>query len=375
MRIAMVTEQAISKDIRIEKEVGSLIEAGHEVFVCEPTAGSVGDSLGRYGVAELGESLSALSAVAGSLHRVLSALKPEVLHIQDTPASLEGFLAAKCLSLPFILDIHEIWPSLVLENSPAVTNREVFWSKSLLLREAITSFAADAVLTVVAEATKYYLERYHFLNGRVFSICNYEIGKRLQDIQPSDEVKDLDCFKVAYIGGIDGPIRGLEEVIIAARLLSKSDVRILIVGSGSHLRQLRLLTNQLGVNDTVRFFGARSFHDAMSIASASDVCLVPHRKAVATDNTLPHKISQYMFFHKPVVSTPLDPIKRLFASAFIEWEPRTPEKLAEIIISIRDNPSLALEAARKAYGLVSDKYRWEDEGKKLVAVYEELAAR
>ncbi len=375
MRIAMVTRQAFPEDIRIEKEAGSLIEAGHEVFICTPSSGQIGDCRERYQVIEFDDSFSAFSALAGSLHRVLQALEPQVLHVQDTPASLDGYLAAKSLALPLILDIHEIWPSLVLENSPTVTHREVFWSKSLEIREAITSFAADIVLTVVGEATRYYMEKYHFLNGRTFSICNFEIAKRLENIRPSDEVKDLNCFKVAYVGGLDGPIRGIEEVILAAALLSNENVRFLIVGAGRHMEWLQQLVAELKLKKNVRFLGSKRFRDAMEIVAASDLCLVPHRNCISTQNTLPHKISQYMALRKPVVSTNLAPIKRLFHSAFFPWEPRTPQKLVELINSARENSSQAQEIAQRAYNLVSEKYRWEEEGKRLAIIYESLSPR
>ncbi len=375
MRIGMVTHQLFPPDIRIEKEAATLTEAGHEVFICTPRSNQPGDGLGGYSIIEFGDRPSVISAVAGTLHRVLGWLKPQVLHVQDTPTSLSGYLAAKRLALPTVFDIHEIWPSLVLENASSLSFREVFWSKSLQIQEAVTLLGADVAITVVDEATKYYLKKYHFLNGRAVSINNFEIGGRLENVIPSSEVKDLGSFKAAYVGGIDGPIRGLQEVIIAAGLLSKEDVDFLIVGSGSYLPRLRLLVEELNLGNVVHLMGDRSFSEAMSIVSASDVCLVPHRKAIATQNTLPHKISQYMLLKKPVVSTALAPIKRLFASSFIEWEPRTPEKLAELILSIRDNRKQPLEYSRRAYRLVKDRYRWQDEGAKLVAIHESLTPR
>ena len=370
----MVTQEVFPEDIRIEKEAFASLAAGHEVFICTPRSGQKSGSPGGYRVIEFGDGPSVISAVAGTLHRILRLIKPQILHVQDTPAALNGWVAAKSLDLPVVFDIHEIWPSLVLENSSNISYREVLWSKSLQIQEAIMVSGADATITVVDEATKYYLEKSRFFKGQMLSINNFEIRSRLENVKHSHEITDLSGFKVAYVGGIDGPIRGLQEVITAAGLLKKEDVTILIVGSGSYLPRLRLLAQELHIGDSIRFMGKRSFADAMSIISASQVCLVPHVKGLATQNTLPHKISQYMLLQKPVVSTGLAPIKRLFASAFIEWEPRTPEKLAELITLIRDNQSLALEASRRGYELVSDKYRWEDEGKKLVAIYEGLAS-
>ncbi len=371
----MVTGEKFPPDVRIEKEAEVLVGRGHEVFICTPMIGESRESDRQFHMFELGKSRSMRIGIFGGLRHIIKQGKIELVHIQDTPRSFATYLSAKSLGLRVIYDVHEIWPSIVLENSIDASFHDILWSLSLHAEEAMTCFGADATLTVVDEATEYLVNRYHLTHKRFSSIRNFESLQRFVGIRPSPVIIEQDSFKVTYVGGVDGPIRGLEDVIVAASLLANAKVQFLIVGSGRYLPQLQLLAKGLKADDRVQFLGQLSFRDAMAVVAASDLCLVPHTKCVSTEHTLPHKISQYMALRRPVVSTDLRPITRLFPGAFLQWRPRTPKRLAELISSVQEDEGSGIEISRRAYKLVSEKYRWEDEGNRLSEVYEYLSPR
>ncbi len=369
----MVTSENFPPDVRIEKEAQVLSMEGHEVSVFTPrvtTSNTVEPSIN---VVEYGSQTVPLATLR-KLRYLLKNNLVDLVHLQDTPGSLQAYLAAKSLGLKVIYDIHEIWPSLVIENSRHITFGTALWSASLQTEEAIAFAGANLTLTVVDEATDYFVRKYK-LGDRGLPVRNFETLTRFESIRPSQDFNDVEDFIVTYIGSLDGTIRGIEEVILAAALLANKNVIFLIVGAGIHMRWLQLLAAELNLTKSVRFLGSKRFREAMEIVAASDLCLVPHRNCTSTRNTLPHKISQYMALRKPVISTNLAPIARLFHSAFIPWEPRTPQKLAELIISARENVGQTQEVALRAYYLVSEKYRWEEEGKRLVTIYETLSPR
>ncbi len=369
----MVTSENFPPDVRIEKEAQVLSQEGHEISVFTPQATISNTVEPSIKVVEYGFQTVPWANLRRLRHLFKDSLV-DLVHLQDTPGSLQAYLAAKSLGLKVIYDIHEIWPSLVIENSHRVTYGTALWSASLRTEEALAFAGANVSLTVVDEATDYFVRKYK-LSDRGLPVRNFETLTRFESIRPSQDFSDAEDFIVTYVGGLDGPIRGIEEVILAAALLLKENVRFLIVGAGCHMRWLQQLTAGLDLKKNVRFLGSKSFREAMEIVAASDLCLVPHRNCISTQNTLPHKISQYMALRKPVVSTNLAPIKRLFHSAFFPWEPRTPQKLVELINSARENSSQVQEIAQRAYNLVSEKYRWEEEGKRLVTIYESLSPR
>ncbi len=369
----MVTAERFPPDIRIEKEAEVLSQAGHEILVFASESTQTSRAEPQFGVFEYQTNATPCSDF-GKLRYLFRKNSIELVHLQDTPGSLQGFLAAKSLGLRVIYDMHEIWPSLVVDNSRNLTFGATLWSTSLHIEEAVAFMGADVSLTVVEEAVDYLARKYKFADN-VFPIRNFERLGQFRSIRPSQDFKDEQYFRVTYVGGLEGPMRGIEEVILAAARLSKEDIQFLFVGSGSHLEWLQLLARKLGLQKKIRFLGSKSFHDAMQVVAASDLCLVPHKKCISTQHTLPHKISQYMALGKPVISTNLAPITRLFHSAFLPWEPRTPQKLVELINSARENRNQTQHIAQSGHTLVSEKYKWEEEGKRLVTIYENLSPK
>ncbi len=375
MRIAMVTNDEFPPDVRIEKETVSLEESGNEVFVCTPLFNPSTDPAGRFRVIRIEDGLSVPSGLTGSLYRTLKALNVDFVQIQDTPQALAAVVASKRIGLPVVFDIHEIWPTLVAENTEHLSNRDILWSKRLQLDEMSGWFTAASILTVVEEASLYYSSRYKVRGDRVTAIRNFEDLERFHGIKPDTVLSEETRFKVTYVGKIEGTIRGLKEVLDAAKLLRNEDICFIIVGDGPYLASLQRYCADLHLEDVVRFLGRRSFREAMRIASASDACIMPHRSCISTEFTLPHKISQYMALEKLTISSNLGPIKRLFGGCYIPWDPRTPENLAEIILKARGDPASSMAYARRGNALVRDKNNWRGEGRRLAQLYESLSTR
>lgn len=370
MRIAMITADKFPPDIRIEKEAFSLSKYGHDVFVCTPTGQLPRNTWSGLAV-EIGERLSLVSAAVGRLNRVIRSIKPDVIHIQDTPAALPGIVVGKMMRLPVILDVHEPWPFLVIENSPSLSYRDKLWSANLAASEATAFLGADRIFTVVREASGYFSEKYPFKVGMISEINNFEDRERLRTIRANTSFREKE-YVVCYVGGVDGPIRGLEDVIHAFSLLKGEDVSCVIVGDGWYLPYLRRLASASNLTHQVEFIGQKRFEEAMSIAAASDICILPHKHCFTTAHTLPHKISQYMALERPVVSANLAPIKRLFNGCYIEWEPRVPVVLANLLLRARDNAVENRTLLRKAIERIDTHCNWEREGRRLVKIYEEI---
>jgi len=369
----MVTHQPFPPDIRIEKEVNSLCKLGHEVVVFAPQNRTAELSEPRFTIVDSGESMDLRGVLSGRLQKVFGASNLDAIHIQDTPGALSALFCARRLGLPVFYDIHELWTHLVIENIAAPSASKRSWWLSLLLDEGATYCNADRVLTVVEEASSYFTRKYHLAPERIVTIRNFESSERFEGVMPDSEVAEGGKYNVTYVGGVDGPIRGLEDVLCAAKLLSSREIRFNIIGSGSYLPTLRRLAWRLGLNERVRFTGWKDFEHAMGIVAASDLCLLPHISCVSTENTLPHKISQYMALGKPVISSDLGPIRRLFSGAYIPWIPHTPRRLAELIEELLRDPEKAQASAKKGNELFHQRYQWVGEERKLFRLYETLA--
>jgi glycosyltransferase involved in cell wall biosynthesis len=368
----MITHEPFPPDIRIEKEVNSLRKLGHEVIIFAPQNRTDVPSELRFTIVNSDESMNPRGVLSGRLRKVLGASNLDIIHIQDTPGALSALICARLLGLPVFYDIHELWTHLVLENNSAPSCRKMSWWLNLILDEGATCCNADRILTVVEEASSFFIRKYRIAPGRVVTLRNFESSERFEGVMPDSEVAEGRKYNITYVGGIDGPIRGLENVLYAAKILSRREVRFNIIGAGTHLSALQRLAWRLGLTESVRFTGWMEFEHAMGIVAASDLCLLPHISCVSTENTLPHKISQYLALGKPVISSDLRPIRRLFSGAYIPWIPYTPRRLAEMIEELFREPEEAKPFAKKGYELFNQRYQWVGEERKLFKLYETL---
>jgi glycosyltransferase involved in cell wall biosynthesis len=96
------------------------------------------------------------------------------------------------------------------------------------------------------------------------------------------------------------PEKGLEYLLRAIPRVRtvNGDFRLVIVGSGTREIELRMLCQQLGLEDTVRFVGWRN--DAMDWVAAADLVVQP-----SLSECWPQVLIEALAFTKPIIITPV----------------------------------------------------------------------
>jgi D-inositol-3-phosphate glycosyltransferase len=83
---------------------------------------------------------------------------------------------------------------------------------------------------------------------------------------------------VLYVGRLE-PLKGVDILVQAMSLLTRSDAQLLIVGGDTHaaseLRQLNRLARSLGLEDRISFAGAVEQSTLPLYYNAADVCVMP----------------------------------------------------------------------------------------------------
>ena len=64
---------------------------------------------------------------------------------------------------------------------------------------------------------------------------------------------------------------------------------------------LKELITELGVKDQVQITGWADSNNVLANIKKADVCCVPHHSNPHTDNTIPHKLFQYMIAKRPIL--------------------------------------------------------------------------
>jgi glycosyltransferase involved in cell wall biosynthesis len=378
MRIGMVTYAGFPPDIRIENEAKTLVKAGHDVIVI------ANEYTSRIRVHQLDGICvryvrfpSAPFPLASPFHfrKTLKNCDLDVLHMQDAPASSPVMMAAKTLSLKTVLDLHEAWPLLRFYDPKLRGKRLPLGLAHVLLtsiEDLLSTRMADAVITIVEEMSDYYRKACRVPRDKMHVLKNVVDLSGFRDVVPAKLPPG--GFYVTYLGGMESYVRNLEPLILAAKLLSDlAEVKFLMVGDGAYRPVLEQLAERLGVQGNIVFTGRVPRNTALSYLLASDVCVLPHLKTPLTDMGLPHKLTQYFAARKPVVSTPLDPVVRMFRKAIYLWQPTTPERLSEILRDLYSDSGLRQSLAETGQSLVREEYNWEIEKRRLLRVYESIA--
>jgi glycosyltransferase involved in cell wall biosynthesis len=378
MRVGMLTYFGFPPDIRIENEANALVEAGHEVTVLasERSTRQHVHALDAVRVRYVRFPYGPFPLASPvSLRRILKSCDLDVLHIQDAPVSSSAAIAARSLSLKIVLDLHEVWFLLRLYDP-----RLGGWKSPLRFAHlALTSYEdlvstriVDVVITIVEEMSDYYRRRFGVSPEKLHAIKNLVNLTEFAGLERAELPSD--GFYVTYVGGMESYIRNLEPIVQAASyLVDLPDLKFLMVGDGAYRPRLEQMARMLGLQGKIIFVGRVPRDKALSYILASDVCILPHLRTPLTDMGLPHKFTQYLAAEKPVISTPLRPITRMFSQAIYQWYPSTPERLSEIVRDLYSNPALRHKLGAIGHDLVHREYNWEIEKRKLISIYDSMS--
>ena len=396
MKVLMILGGIFPPDIRVEKEASALIRQGHEVHLlcvrgkdhessCETVQGIAVYRLdtpkgiiskwnGGY------RKLSFIDLVWGK--RILKLAKEsaiDAIHVHDLPLVRTGLYCARRLEIPVIADLHENYP-VSLE----------FWVLHWTLRDRIFNSPrrwrrhekqvlkqVDRIIVVVHEAKERLVRECGIEQDKISVVSNTVDLASLQDmkkIQPSDESKKR--FIISYAGGF-GSHRGIDTAVAAMKKVTARvpTTRLLLVGGRGELAEkIDKQINSEGMNDYIQIVGWVSQEKALQYMADCDVGLIPHKRNDHTDNTIPHKLFQYMGLGKPVLVSDCLPLKRIIVEyqCGLVFEAGNCEALAEGIISLHQNESNYGENGKRA---VRDKYNWERDSKTLLTLYSYLSSR
>ena len=185
--------------------------------------------------------------------------------------------------------------------------------------------------------------------------------------------KDSD-FVLLWLG-IFMPHRRLQDAIEAAsRLKSKGfPVRLLLAGSDrsfpEYFNSLKALAAQLGVAEEVTFAGKVADGEIQDFYCACDAFLFPNE-----NQTWGLAVMEAMACGRPVLVSQGAAVHEVLTdgeNAFL-FPPRNPQALAEKIQSVATQPALRARVAQQGMELVRTKYNWEQFGRQVAQVFQDL---
>jgi len=387
--MVLTTRRGFSSDIRVQREAKALLSRGYRVYLLsgspeELPQFQVVNGINVYGIKLLWSRPLLLSIIVNHimllfyLIRRISKHKIPIVHVHDLHYALIATIVGRILCRKVIYDAHEDYVGMImgyLQKKGLL--RRIYFTIFLcyyIFSERIVCRLAKKIIVVVKE-NESRLIKLNVPRDKVVVVSNTPDVNELRKLSISLTGKGRKIV-ISYVGEISY-LRGLDTLIKALPLIIRKnpEIRLLLVGDGEGaMTELVKMSKQLGIEKQVTFTGWVSFDKAMKYMQESDIGVIPHRSCPQTDNTVPHKLFQYMFYEKPVMVSDVRPLKRIVSETGcgLVFQAGNHEELAERLLETINDASKREEMGEKGRRAVETKYNWDVEQKKLLLIYENL---
>ena len=280
--------------------------------------------------------------------------KFDLVHVHNIPDFLI-FSAwfPKLRGAPIILDIHDVVPEFfaskfgVPPQSPFV--------RSLRWVEKISAAMSDHVIL----ANHLWLERYAARSAPAHKCSVFINHVDRQIFQPGMRPTRSGGPLILFPGGLQWH-QGIDIAIRAFAILKRKlpDARFHIYGDGNRKRQLMALADQLGLNDSVRFFDPLSLRAIARVMADADLGVVPKRADSFGNEAYSTKIMEFMSLGVPVVVSSTRVDRHYFDESVVRFfEPGNGEALAQAMYDVLTNSQLRESMVRNANEYV-ERHSW-----------------
>ncbi len=321
------------------------------------------------------------------IYKWIKANRIEVIHVHDLPLVNTALHVQKRIpSLKILADLHENYPAGLQvwrrkdSHLTARVWRLFHGYKRWLKYEKRAVQKVDVVLAVVMEMKQRLIHVHHLKSEKIFVVSNTEGIDFVREGKIDKELQDryADHFTLLYIGGF-GPHRGIDTTVCAMERLKEYPIELLLVGKGNRDYELHLkkMLNEKNLNKSVQLCGWQPFDRVYSYMRAASVGLVPHNSNEHTDNTIPHKLFQYMMARIPVIVSDCPPLKRTVEEigAGLVFRADDPTDLSSKILLLFNDQKKCTQMGNIGYReTVEGMHNWEYESKSLLEAYRKLSA-
>ena len=300
----------------------------------------------------------------------------DVHHGHDVTGLVAAVVAANGTPSLVVYDSHELYPESGRHARQGRLARR--WLRSLERRLARRAVALVTVNRTLEEILRRDL-------GFTRSVVVHNAPPRWT---PPDPPPDLlrkrlglpsEARVVLYHGGL-AEVRGLRQLVEAVLRPGMDDVHLVFLGYGPLRDELAARAADPGSWGRVHLLDAVPPDELAAWVASADVGVMPNQSVNANERlSTPNKLFESMAVGLPVVSSDFPERRRVILEdpegpLGAVCDPANPEAIAAAIRSILDL-SVAERAEMRARILraAHDRWNWETESARLVALYEELA--
>jgi glycosyltransferase involved in cell wall biosynthesis len=289
-----------------------------------------------------------------------------VYHLHDPELLPAVPLLKRATDAGIIYDIHEDIRSQISRKSWIHDMAKPIVKKGYSLFEKTCLPLVDEV--IVAEES--YQTRY-YKDASV--VRNYPKIKSI----PESTV-NRDCSIVLAYVGLLSPRHGIKQLVEAIAFLSKQyDISMLFIGnfsSASFEKQIQETIRRFEISSSVTFTGRLPSNQAIRQVASADIGFATLHKEPNFVHSLPTKMFEYMMCRIPVVVSNVDLWESIVLTneCGLTVEPTARTEIIEATQYLIEHPEERERLGKNGRAAIESEYRWEQQARVLLQVYNKL---
>lgn len=299
--------------------------------------------------------------------KIARQLDAEIFHLHD-PELLPLGLKLKKEGKKVIFDMHELAGLMIKSKTwiPFVLRWSLSYLYSNYERRAFKNFDKIIVVTekMVSDYTDVVYPKY---KNKVAVIRNLSLISKVENSIPVS-IKNGKEIVLIYVGGLTSE-RGIKEVVQSIQ--SISNVKLWLLGPWENeVFEAECVTADTG--NKVQYFGLKPMLEVYNYIKAADIGLTILHPTVNHLSSLPVKAFEYMAANKPQIMSNFPFWMDAFDGCALFIDPSNQQEIENAIKKLVQDQPLREKIGNYSYQTVAEKYSWEEESKKLKAIYTEI---
>ncbi len=352
-------------DTRVyQKECKSLVAAGYKVTLVVPHNEDVlVDGVQIRAVPLPQNGRERMRKTTGHVYRAALKENPEALfHFHDAEL-LPLMLLLKLRGRRVIYDAHEDTPRQMLYQH---------WIPRLLRGPAaafmwILEFAAGFILDRFIAAEPIIAD--YFPKRKTTVVRNYPMLEEFAHCHKTPY--SVRPVHLGFAGGIS-EVRGVKEIVKALELIDPTHNAELMLAGTFYPTDLKAAVEKMEGWKKVYFKGWLNRKDVLDLLTNVRIGVITRHPIKRHLSAFPTKLFEYMAAGLPVVVSDLPTIRPIVdeSQCGILINPEDPKAIADGLNALLADPQGAEEMGRRGLDAVKNRYNWDTESEKLLAIYQ-----
>jgi len=275
----------------------------------------------------------------------------------------------RIFGVKYVFDHHDINPELYI----AKYNKKGLFYKFLLWAERLTFMSANYSIATNESYREIAITRGKMPPERVTVVRSGPKLDRLKITAGNEKYKKGRKYLVGYVGVI-GEQEGIDLLLESAKHIvqKRKDVQFAIVGGGTDVEKLKILSEEMELADYVDFYGRVDDATLVDVLNTADICVNPDKPTIMNNLSTMNKIMEYMALKKPIVQYDLKEGRVSALGASLYATNSDTKDFANKITWLLVNEDMRKEMGEYGYQRIINELSWDYEKNKLVDFYKKV---